>query len=381
MGSAEARPNCPLAGVRVVDLSRLAPGPYCTMLLADLGAEVVVVGGGRGSVSIPAFMRGKYEITLDLKTEAGQRALLTLAKEADAFIEGFRPGVADRLGASYESLSAVNPRLVYCALTGYGQDGPRAQEAGHDINYLAISGVLGALGPTEGRPTPPLNIVADFAAGSMVAAISILAALLEARTTGKGRCIDAAMIDGCQSLMAMHLPMWKTPHFPARGDGLLAGNRPFYRTYACADGRFVAVGALEKAFFHTLWRKLELGEVPDHMAPQEWPAIEAKLSAAFASRTRDEWAAFFAGSDACVTPVLAPDEAWDDPQVAHRHPGADRKAAPTLPRFAPAADAGPSDYSEERCIELLRAMGLSDDEISAASPRLAQPPDSDWSPA
>jgi alpha-methylacyl-CoA racemase len=379
MSDQRARPPGPLAGVRIVDLSRLAPGPYATMLLADMGAEVVAVTGGPASPTIPAFQRGKYAITLDLKSDAGRRMLQTLATNADAFVEGFRPGVAKRLGASYETLSAANPRLVYCSLTGYGQDGPRAQEAGHDINYLAVSGVLGALGPPAGNPTPPLNLLADFAAGSLVAAFSILAALLEARTTGKGRTIDAAMIDGCLSLMAMHLPMWKTPYFPARGDGLLAGSRPFYRTYACADGKFVAVGALERPFFDALWRKLELGETPDHMASAEWPGIEAKLSAAFASRARDDWAEFFAGSDACVTPVLAPDEAWDDLQVAHRHSQADRKTAPAIPRFDPPSDAGPPDYSERRCGELLRSMGLSDEEISAASPRLAKPPDADWS--
>ena len=224
--SKAAAPQGALSGVRVIDLTRLAPGPYCTMLLADFGADVIAVGGGRAGRALEAFARGKRHIALDLKTEAGRRALHALARGADVFVEGFRPGVAARLGVDYERLSALNPKLVYCSITGYGQGGPRAREAGHDINYIALSGVLGAIGPAGQPPQPPLNLVADFAGGSLIAAFGIVAALFEARRSGKGQYIDAAMIDGCMSLMAMHYPAWGTPILPGRGDGMLAGNAP-----------------------------------------------------------------------------------------------------------------------------------------------------------
>ncbi len=348
----------PLAGIRVVDLSRLAPGPYCTMLLADMGADVVAVGGGRAGVAIPAFARGKRFVSLDLKSAAGRDALHALVRTADVVVEGFRPGVAGRLGAGYAELSALNPRLVYCSITGYGQDGPRAGEAGHDINYLALTGVLGALGPADRRPYPPLNLVADFAAGSLVAALGIVAALLEARKSGTGQFIDAAMIDGSLSLMAMHWPLWRTALWPGRGEGLLAGDAPFYRTYRCADGRYVAVGALETAFFRTLWSTLGLGEPPDPMQRAEWPRIERSLADAFAARPRDDWGRLFVGGDACVTPVLDPDEVWTEPQVAARHPDGGPAQVPAVPRFGrtPAA-ARPVDLAD-RTVDVLRELGL-----------------------
>ncbi|MFS8038586.1 CaiB/BaiF CoA transferase family protein [Xanthobacter sp. AM11] len=357
----------PLADIRVVDLSRLAPGPYCTMLLADLGADVIVVGGGRAGVAIPEFSRGKRHIALDLKAPAGRAALHALAKTADVVVEGFRPGVADRIGAGYGELSALNPRLVYCALTGFGQDGPRAKEAGHDITYLALSGVLGGLGPKGAPPEAPLNLVADFAGGSLIAAIGILAAVVEAKASGRGQFIDAAMMDGALSLMAMHLPLWRTPLWPERGDGLLGGGAPFYRTYACADGGFMAVGALERGFFETLWRTLELGAAPDHMDRAQWPAIERTLARTFACAPRDHWTALFAGTDACVAPVLAPDETWSDPHVAARHPGCGPQRVPAVPRLSRTpALARPLDLSD-RTGEVLRALGLSDAEVSAAA--------------
>jgi len=359
-------PNGPLAGIRVVDLSRLAPGPYCTMLLADLGAEVIVVGGGRAGVAIAELTRGKRCISLDLKSEAGRAALKALVKTADVLVEGFRPGVAARIGAGYEELSALNPRLVYCALTGYGQDGPRAKEAGHDITYLALSGVLGALGPKDGPPSVPLNLIADFAGGSLIAAIGILAAVIEAQRSGRGQFIDAAMIDGSLSLMAMHLPLWKTPHFPARGEGLLAGDKPFYRTYACADGRFLAVGALERGFFEALWTTLELGAVPDHMAAANWPEIERRLTATFLTRPRDEWAKLFTGVDACVAPVLEPHEVWDEPQIATRHPTSGPSAVPAVPTLSRTpAVARPLD-TRDQSRAVLAEIGLSEAEIEAA---------------
>ncbi len=283
------------------------------------------------------------------------------------FVEGFRPGIAAKLGASYEALASLNPGLVYCSITGYGQDGPRAMEAGHDINYLAISGLLGALGAKGQPPQAPLNLVADFAGGSMVAAIGILGALVGRGINGKGRYIDAAMIDGCYSLMAMHLPMWGMPHMPARGEGLLAGSMPFYRTYPCADGKYVAVGALEAPFFHTLWSMLDLGTPPDHMARAEWPGIEAALSERFLTQPRDAWTAVFTGSNACVTPVYTPDEAQADAHTAHRHSGLPETAVPSVPRFP--HDLLPVRVSEmsDRTDDVLRKLDLSEEEIAKAT--------------
>ncbi len=366
--SNNARPKGPLTGVRVVDLSRLAPGPYCTMLLADLGAEVIVVGGGRSGLPVTELSRGKKFISLDLKSSAGRDALHRLVKTADVLIEGFRPGVADRIGAGYAELSALNPRLVYCSMTGYGQDGPRAREAGHDINYLAIAGVLGAVGPKSEVSYPPLNLLADFGAGGLLAAFGIVTALFEARGSGRGQHVDAAMVDGCLSMMAMHFPVWQTSVMPGRGDGLITGNAPFYRCYFCADGRQVSVGALEVAFFKALWTVLDLGDVPDHMDKATWPLIEQTLDKVFRSKPREHWEALFAGTDACVAPVLSPDEVWREAQNKHRHPASSHASVPAIPRFSRtpsmSSDLDRSDHSRD----VLASLGMTNDQITAAVP-------------
>jgi alpha-methylacyl-CoA racemase len=361
--------NRPLAGIRVIDLTRLAPGPYGTMLLSDLGAEVIVVGGGRAGPPVSTFARGKTFITLDLKSAEGQTALQRLADTADVLIEGFRPGVADRLGAGYAALSASNPRLIYCSLTGYGQDGPRAQEAGHDINYLAYTGVLGSIGPTDRPPALPLNAIADMAGGGMLAVIGILAALHERARTGLGQHIDAAMVDGCLSLIAMHFPVWRTDAMPGRGDGLIAGNAPFYRCYECADGRHVAVGSLEPQFFKALWTTLDLGALPDHMDRRTWPDIEKRLDAAFRSQPRDHWAAVFEGKQACVTPVLQPDEVWHDPQIRTRTERiGGQYTVPAIPRFSRTPIAPVANDTRDRSVEALTSIGLDEQQIAVASP-------------
>ncbi len=361
--------NRPLAGIRVIDLTRLAPGPYGTMLLSDLGAEVIVVGGGRAGPPVSTFARGKTFITLDLKSAEGQTALQRLADTADVLIEGFRPGVADRLGAGYAALSASNPRLIYCSLTGYGQDGPRAQEAGHDINYLAYTGVLGSIGPTDRPPALPLNVIADMAGGGMLAVIGVLAALHERARTGLGQHIDAAMVDGCLSLIAMHFPVWRTDAMPGRGDGLIAGNAPFYRCYECADGGHVAVGSLEPQFFKALWTTLDLGALPDHMDRRTWPDIEKRLDAAFRSQPRDHWAAVFEGKQACVTPVLQPDEVWHDPQISTRAERIGGQfAVPAIPRFSRTPIAPVANDTCDRSVEVLTSIGLNEKQIAVASP-------------
>lgn len=358
-----------LEGVRVLDLTRLAPGPYCTMLLADLGADVVVIGGGRAGLPVPQLSRGKRFIKLDLKQPEGLEALYRLAERADVVVEGFRPGVAERLGAGYDQLSERNPGLVYCSLTGYGQEGPLALTAGHDINYLGLTGLLGATGPADGPPAFPLNLLADFGGGGLLAAFGIVSALLERERSGTGQYVDAAMVDGVMSMMAMHYPSWGTAVMPARGKGLLAGGAPFYRCYACADGRHVAVGALEDAFFRAMWTGLGLGEIPQHMDPATWPEIERTLTDAFGQRTRDEWAEHFAGSDACVSPVLDPDEAWDHPQTLARHGALDRWEVPAIPGLSRTPARQRTTDTTDQTAAVLAEVGVgSEAALAAAGP-------------
>lgn len=358
----------PLTGVCVIDMSRNAPGPYCTMLLADLGAEVIVVGGGRAGPPVSSFARGKRFIALDLKAEEGRRALARLVETADVFVESFRPGVAERLGAGYETLSASNPGLIYCSLTGYGQTGPLAQEAGHDINYLALSGILGAIGPDDRPPTAPLNLMADFAGGSFVATIGILAALFERVSSGKGQHIDAAMIDGCMSLMTMHYVVWNTKIMPSRGRGLLGGSAPYYRCYPTSDGRYMSVGALEPQFFAALWAEFGEGKPPDQMDMRQWPLIERTFEKAFAARTRDEWAQRFKGRDVCVFPVLDPSEVWEHEHIRARFDGASARSIPPIPAFSRTPLVTPITDDVDRSVEVLSSVGFSADEIEQASP-------------
>jgi alpha-methylacyl-CoA racemase len=360
--------NLPLAGVRVLDMSRLAPGPYCTMLLADLGAEVIVVTGGRAGAPVSSFARGKRFVALDLKAEAGRAALHRLAATVDVFVESFRPGVCARLGAGYDELSRINPSLIYCSLTGYGQDGPLAQEAGHDINYLALTGILGAIGPHDRPPTAPLNMVADFAAGGLTAVIGVLAALFERISSGKGQHVDAAMIDGCMSLMAMHYPVWKQPVMPERGRGWLAGSAPYYRCYVCADGGYVAVGSLEPQFFAALWKDIGEGDPPDQMDTRLWPQIERTFAAAFASQPRDHWAKRYLGQDVCVFPVLSPDEVWQHPHIRARFPEAGPDNVPAIPRFSRTPVRQRALDQRDQSDAILMQAGLPPDRIALASP-------------
>ncbi|MDB5558059.1 MAG: alpha-methylacyl-CoA racemase [Enterovirga sp.] len=362
----------PLAGVRVLDVSRLAPGPYSTMLLADMGAEVIVVGGGTGSLPIPALARGKRFISLDLKSPEGHEAFVGLVKRSDVLVEGYRPGVMKRLRLDYETLREVNPRLIYCALTGYGQTGPLSQEAGHDLNYAAISGALGAFGPADGVPSFPLNLLADFAGGSLFATVGILSALYMRQHTGTGQYIDAAMVDGCMSLMAMHYPDWGQPVLRARGDGLLAGSAPFYRCYGCQDGRHIAVAALEPRFFDNLWAGMGYEDpVPDHMDRGAWPAMTERFAARFATRPRDEWARIFAGRDACVTPVLDPVEALSHPHNTARHPDLAPERVPVVPGLSGAASAPGEIALQDDTKRVLQDLGLWSEPLAAYAERSA----------
>lgn len=335
------------------------------MLLADLGADVIVVLGGRAGIPALALRRGKREIVLDLKSEYGRAALHELVRKADVLIEGFRPGAAERMGAGYEELAAINRRLVYCSVTGYGQDGPLAQAPGHDINYLAVAGLLGGLESPGKCPVPPFNVVGDFAGGGMLAAFGICAALVERQSSGQGQKIDVSMVDGTISLMAMVMRDFGTPLIPRHAEGLMDGAAPFYRCYRCSDDRYVAVGAVEDRFFAALWAGLGMsGPVPQHMDPKAWPQMSEQFEARFASKGRDEWARVFAGTEACVAPVLDPDEARTNAHlVARRAFEPDGSPAP-VPRFSRTAGVAGDDPSHDATVEVLTEFGAEPDLVA-----------------
>ena len=328
-----------LDGVRVIDLSRTPPGQYASMLLGDHGAEVLMVEPPPGAVprfdaqereggADPArdlaanpFRRNKRALALNLRDEDGRALFLRLAERADVVIDGFRPGVTARLGVDYGALSRVNPRIVTCTVSGYGRTGPYAQMAGHDVNYIAIGGALGSIGDDRGKPVLPLNVVADFAAGGLMAAFAIMLALRAREGSGRGQDIDLAMSDGVTSLMAMHA--WRMygqdAGPPRRGDHVLAGQRCCYGVYECADGEWIAVGAIEPYFFEALCGALGFPEfVPHQHDAERQPEMKAAFAAAFRAKTRAEWFAELGEADACLTPVLGLDEAMDDPHARAR---------------------------------------------------------------
>ena len=314
----------PLAGVRVVEIGSIGPGPFAAMVLADLGAEVIRVERSDAAGPAPSdpLLRGRAaSIALDLKDPRAVEVVLRLAERCDVLIEGFRPGVAERLGIGPEACAPRNPRLVYGRMTGWGQTGPRAAAAGHDIDYIAVSGALHPIGAAGGPPVPPLNLVADFGGGGMLLLVGVLAALIERERSGRGQVVDAAMVDGSALLMAMHHGLAATGLWSdARGDNLLDGGAPFYRCYRTADDRFVAVGALEPRFYAALLEGLGLAgeELPEQYDRSGWDRLRNRFTEVFRGRTRDEWAAVFAEIDACVAPVLTPGEAPKDPHLAER---------------------------------------------------------------
>lgn len=313
----------PLTGFKIVEIAGIGPGPFTAMMLADMGADVVridraqqVAGGDPSAPPGDYLNRSRRSIGVDLKSEQGVATVLDLVAEADALIEGFRPGVMDRLGLGPDECLARNPRLVYGRMTGWGQVGPYAQMAGHDINYIALGGVLAHCGRAEGKPTPAINLVGDFGGGGMLLAYGIVCALLEASRSGQGQVIDAAMIDGSALLMTMiwsfrGMGFWNE----ARGSNLLDSGAHFYDTYECSDGEFVSVGAIEPQFYAELLEKIGLAdaELPHQMARDEWPAMRERLAAVFRTKTRDEWSELLAGSDACFAPVLSMSEAIEHP--------------------------------------------------------------------
>jgi alpha-methylacyl-CoA racemase len=314
----------PLSGVRVLELPAIGPVPFLGMLLADLGAEVTRIDRlTPGTDTLSSILgptgplgRGRKSVALDLRQPDGAAVALDLVAGVDVLIEGFRPGVAERLGIGPDQALGRNPRLVYGRMTGWGQEGPLAPTAGHDITYLAVSGLLHGIGPAAGPPTPPANYVGDFGGGAMSLAVGLLAAVLSARTTGAGQVVDASMVDGSAYLATMVRTLhghglWQD----AREANIFNGGAPNYRCYTCSDGRYVAVGALEPKFWNTLLATLGLdpASTPSPLDPERATELAELLAGIFATRPRDDWADLFAGSDACVAPVLTLAEAPDHP--------------------------------------------------------------------
>ncbi len=318
----------PLQGLKILEFEALGPGPFCGMMLADMGADVLLVdrptdpraGFGRDRW-FDVMLRGRRSVTLDLKSSQAAEAACRLAEKADAVIEGFRPGVMERLGLGPDVLLARNPRLVYGRVTGWGQEGPLAQRAGHDINYIALTGILNAIGRAGGPPTPPLNLIGDFGGGGMLLAFGIVSALLEAQRSGRGQVVDAAMIDGAALLATMFSGMAAAGRWnEERGNNGLDGGAPWYDTYETRDGRFVAIGANEPKFYAELLERLGIAQeaLPDRQDRAGWPVLRARFAEVFKTKTRDEWCAAFEDSDACFAPVLGFAEARHHPHIAAR---------------------------------------------------------------
>ena len=372
----------PLQGLKVIEIEGLGPAPFCGMMLADMGAEVISIG----RASSPATRadrvseRGKRSVALNLKHPEGVLALLALCEGADVLIEGFRPGVAERLGFGPEVCLARNPRLVYGRMTGWGQTGPLAGAAGHDINYIALSGALHAIGRAGERPVPPLNLVGDFGGGGMFLAYGVMCAVFESQRSGKGQVVDVSMVEGAAALMHMMYAMkaqgaWKDE----RGVNILDTGAHFYDTYETADGKYVAVGSIEPQFYALLLERagLDPAQFSPQNDPAQWPAMRERLAAVLRTRTRDEWCALLEGSDACFAPVLAMSEAPDHPHNRARGSFVEvdgvTQPAPA-PRFSRTPAALPqgaqpagsdtlavlreAGYSEERLAQLTQAGAL-----------------------
>lgn len=341
----------PLQGIRVVELASLGPVPWCGMLLAGLGAEVVRVerpgataGRRPGLEKFELTDRGIRRVEADLKTGEGRAAVLGLIAGAEVLMEGMRPGVAERLGLGPREALQANQALVYARMTGWGQDGPLAQRAGHDINYIALTGALHTIGPAGGAPVPPLNLLGDYGGGGAFLAIGLLSALLEARRTGVGTVVDVAMVDGIANLMALQWGRLASGRWrEERGANLLDGGVPWYGVYETADSRHVAVGALEPAFYEQFLQGLGLDpdSLPDRTDQQRWPELRARFAAVLSKRTRDEWQACFEKTDACVTPVLTMSEAARHPHLVKRRTLVEQDgvvqpaAAPRFERLTP----------------------------------------------
>lgn len=320
--TADATRRGPLTGLRVIEFGAIGPVPFCGMLLADLGADVVRIDPKYRQLSpVDVHARGKRAVALNLKSKSDVSAAKSLLCDADVALEGFRPGVMERLGLGPDVALALNPRLIYGRMTGWGQTGPLAQVAGHDINYMSLAGALGAIGPKEGVPIPPLNLVGDFGGGSLYLAMGVLAAIYERQNSGLGQVIDAAMVDGTASLLSIFSMMAAAGIGEARrGYNMLDGSAHFYRAYECADGKYISLGAIEPEFYN-IFRELLGEDAPENFpgqAPEEWAQGAEMFARLFKTRSRDQWCALLEGTDACFAPVLEFDEAPEHPHLKAR---------------------------------------------------------------
>ncbi len=381
-GAPPVRPTGPLADVRVVELAGIGPAPFACMLLADLGADVVRVDRvGPGGIGAPTglpsdvLQRGRRAVAVDLKQDEGRALVLRLVADADVLVEGFRPGVTERMGLGPHECLAANPSLVYGRMTGWGQDGPLARTAGHDIDYVAVTGALGAIGTAGGPPVVPVNLLGDFGGGSTYLVMGVLAALVAVRSGGPGQVVDAAIVDGVASLSGFVHGLRGAGAWPgSRGENLLDGGAPFYAVYRCAGGGFVAVGALEPQFYAELVRLSGIEVTPEvdpahRLDPARWPTAREQWAALFATRTRDEWVRVFEGSDACVAPVLDWDEAAAHPHLAARGTLVERDGQvqpAAAPRFSatPAAVGRAPVGSGADTDAVLAELGLGPDEVA-----------------
>ena len=369
----------PLAGIKVLEVAGIGPGPFCGMMLADMGAEIVridradrVRGGDPAKPPADVLARGRRSLALDLKQADGVDVLLRLVDQVDVIIEGFRPGVMERLGLGPEICLERNPRLIYGRMTGWGQEGPMAHAAGHDINYIALAGALEPLGRRGEKPTAPLNLVGDFGGGGMLLAFGIASALVERAASGKGQVVDAAMVDGAATLMGMFHSMaaigvWTEE----RGTNLLDTGAHFYDTFETSDGKYISIGSIEPQFYAELIEKLGLAgeELPAQMDKSTWDGLKTRFEGIFKSKTRDEWCEIMEGSDVCFAPVLAMSEVADHPHIKHRktfvesngmtQPAPSPRFSRTIPELGlPAAHAG--QHSEA----VLESYGFGSDEIA-----------------
>ena len=363
----------PLNGIKIIEIAGIGPGPFCAMMLADMGADIIRVDrkGNPGLGKLDLLNRSRRSIAVDLKNPEGVDLILKLVEKADGLMEGFRPGVMEKLGLGPDVCLKRNSRLVYGRITGWGQEGPLAKAAGHDINYISIAGVLHAIGHADGKPVPPLNLVGDFGGGGMLMAFGMVCGLLESRTSGKGQVVDAAMVDGAAALMTMMwgfkaMGMWKDQ----RGMNILDTGSHYYDTYETADGKYISIGSIEPQFYALL---LKLGKIddPDFINQQDqskWPELKAKIAGIFKSKSRDEWCEIMEGSDVCFAPVLSMEEALQHPHNIARSTFIDIDGivqpapAPRFSRTVPEISAPPpmpGDHNESALLD----WGLAKNEI------------------
>ena len=368
----------PLAGYRIIEIAGIGPGPFAAMMLADMGAEVIRVeraqstkGPSPDRPHVDVTLRGRRSIAIDLKHADGVATLLDLVERADALIEGFRPGVMERLGAGPDECRSRNPKLVYGRMTGWGQDGPYADAAGHDINYISLAGALAHFRRAGQPPTPPLNMVGDFGGGGMFLAFGVVCALLEAQRSGAGQVVDAAMVDGSAVLMTMFWMLKDVGLFDelAPGSNLLDSGAPFYDAYECSDGKFVSIGSIEPQFYAELIRLLELGDdatFANQMDTSSWPDLKVRLGDRFKTRTRDEWCELMEMTDVCFAPVLTLTEAAEHPHNVERQTFVEANGklqpapAPRFSRTAPVIGSAPA-FAGQHSREILDDWGISKD--------------------